>query len=225
MGVRKGAKAAMVLRARTRCYGRTAPSSLANALSKVPSGRGALPCARFRAQGSLKSRARPDVESDPAREQRPHLPAAPVARGRATGRRRQRSGHVSARTRPRGPRPFQRAPDATPRHRTRQRRRPTAPGWRRRASTVAAERRCQPRACLARRCAAMPSLISACSRAPGRPSGNSAACTLAIPCAPALRTVDWPATSCHSMIEPGPGPRCRRTSAGTEIRPRAVSFE
>ena len=42
---------------------------------------------------------------------------------------------------------------------------------------------------------------------------------------PTRRTTMWSPSSCHSRTDPGPTPSLRRTSAGTEICPCAVTLD
>jgi len=74
-------------------------------------------------------------------------------------------------------------------------------------------------------CRRTPSLMSSTLRAVGAFSGNNARCTSSDEYRPARRTTTLSPASSHSRTEPGPTPSIRRTSAGTEICPCAVTFE
>ena len=67
--------------------------------------------------------------------------------------------------------------------------------------------------------------MSSTLRAVGAFSGNNARCTSSDEYRPARRTTTLSPASSHSRTEPGPTPSIRRTSAGTEICPCAVTFE
>ena len=71
----------------------------------------------------------------------------------------------------------------------------------------------------------MPSLSCPSVFGFGARRGKSARCTSSEEKRPARRTTMAPPRSPHSRIAPGPTPKRRRTSAGTDTWPCAVSFE
>src|SRR5580698_1764134 len=71
----------------------------------------------------------------------------------------------------------------------------------------------------------MPSLISSTLRLSGVCAPNNILWISSELKRPARRTTIWLPSSSHSRTDPGPTPSFRRTSAGTEICPWAVSLE
>lgn len=85
-------------------------------------------------------------------------------------------------------------------------------------------RSCQRRACRLAMCRRIPSFKASRLRGAGGVA-KSARWTSSKEYRPARRTTILSSSSSHSRTDPGPMPSFRRTSAGTEICPWAVTFE